>query len=119
MAVTALEKGKGRALPEAEEDQLEDNHAHATTSSDSSDSDEDSSTSDSDASEEEDDEISQEFLDSLLNQARKNMSAKAHTTSDETAEEEVIRLGDPNDPTEACVPSPPLLFTTSLLAWLP
>ena len=108
MAHSTLEKGKGRASPEDIEHQVrrqeaEEEDAVSASSSDSSDSGSESESEDSNASSVDDEDISQEFLDSLLEQARKNMTAKAQVKASSLAEEEeVIHLGDEDDWTE-CV----------------
>ena len=107
MAVTTLEKGKGRARPEdIEEDEVERTSAASASSedSDSSDSDSDSdsssddSSSDSDSDSESGDEVTQEFLDSLLERARQNARAKVKQASAvEGGEEEFIHLGSDDE----------------------
>lgn len=85
-----LDKGKGKAT--IHELSTED-HAEEESSSSSSDSDSDSDSSDSD------EEITPEYLESLLEKARQNASANPSTL---TGEEEVITLQ--NDNLE-CVPN--------------
>lgn len=102
MTIALLEKGKGRALPENNEEQIEPaekEDARSDSGLDSSDSESDSSSSSS-TSDDEEDEISQEFLDSLLEQARRNLSAKPQPTPSTSAEEEeIIHLGSSEDTT--------------------
>ncbi|KAI1794846.1 Fcf2-domain-containing protein [Ganoderma leucocontextum] len=122
MAVTALEKGKGRARPEdLEEDEVEQTSAASASSegSDSSDSNSDSDSSDSDSSSsdsdsESGDDVTQEFLESLLERARENARAKAkQAVVVEGGEEEFIQLGSDDGDDEK--PLPPL-DTSSLPA---
>lgn len=102
MANSTLEKGKNRASPEEVEHQdriqaVEEDAASASDS-DSSDSDSESDSDNSGSSSVSDEDVSQEFLDSLLEQARNNMTAKAQlTTSSVTDEEEIIHLGSGDD----------------------
>lgn len=102
MANSTLEKGKNRASPEEVEHQdriqaVEEDAASASDS-DSSDSDSESDSDNSGSSSVSDEDVSQEFLDSLLERARNNMTAKAQlTTSSVTDEEEVIHLGSGDD----------------------
>ncbi|TBU47395.1 Fcf2-domain-containing protein [Dichomitus squalens] len=116
MAVTALEKGKGRARPEdLEADEIEQTSAASASSADSdssgSDSDSDSpddfSSSGSDSNSE--DDVTPEFLESLLTQARQNVRAKAKQLAGGGGEEEFIQLGgDEGDNDTTAKPLPPL-----------
>lgn len=116
MALTANYKGKGKARATSEElEQMEaEGHRRASVSESSeSDSDSDSdSSSDSESdesdgrgsgSENSDDEVSQEFLDSLLEKARQNLTAEADTAGS-GGEEEVIKLGGGEDLSEQHLP---------------
>ena len=102
MASSALQKGKGRALPEVTDHQTSEQveeDAHSTSGSDSSDSESDESDTSSE-SDQEDEEISEEFLNSLLEQARRNASGKSQPTASTPSEEEVIHLEGLDDNTE-------------------
>lgn len=100
MSVTSLDKGKGKALPEdIEVVSRSSSRSRSSSSSDSSDSDLDSDSSDTSS----DEEITQEYLDSLLEKARKNaaraLSAKQQSRdNDDFAEgDEVIKLDEEED----------------------
>lgn len=126
MSLTAAEKGKGRALPQDDLEVIERDENHKTTSvvdsdSDSSESDSEDNTAGSYTSDEED-EVSEEFMESLLEKARQNMSAKKQAAALEAEEnDEVIKLGV--DETEACViislSQPSINFNVYFFARLP
>ncbi|KAI8978823.1 hypothetical protein BD414DRAFT_494521 [Trametes punicea] len=125
MAVTALEKGKGRALSEDLDEEVVAPTTRATSPSagstssdpdedgdsgdDSSDSDSDSSASDSES--ESGTEATQDFLESLLAKARQNASKSgANQDASGSGEEEFIHLGsdDDEDEQKEGPPLPPL-----------
>ncbi len=94
MVVTTRSKGKERALPEDEVPHKIAEVSSANSSSSDSDSDSQSDTSEGSDSEE---EITQEFLDSLLEKARQNAasSSREKVVADLlVGEEEMIRLGE-------------------------
>ena len=95
MSAAALDKGKGKALPEEQEHlEAEEDVSSASSSASDSDTDSESDTSDSSDSEE---EITQEQLDSLLEKARQNALSKSSTLPLQNAFEDgtdMIRLGD-------------------------
>ena len=114
MALTADYKGKGRprAFSEDFESGQIDQEDQRASVSDSSESDSDSgSESESDISDSsesgseasENEELSEAFLDSLLDKARQNMSAKTQVRPSFGGEEEVIQLGSSDDFKEECV----------------
>ncbi|EIW59053.1 Fcf2-domain-containing protein [Trametes versicolor FP-101664 SS1] len=127
MAPTALDKGKARARAEDVEKDVAPVNTRATspsarssssgsdTDSDSSDSDSDTSGSDSDSDSE--DDVTQEFLEYLLAQARRNASqASAQQAASKSGEEEFIQL-DSDDEGEGKKQLPlPALDTGSLPA---
>ncbi|OCH88696.1 Fcf2-domain-containing protein [Obba rivulosa] len=106
MSLTALQKGKGRALPdeEVEEPPSEDVALVLDSeSSEESDSDSDLESSASDSEE----EITQEFLNSLLEKARRNAQEKSSASRSQAGgEEDVMHLLDETNPEEP--PLPPL-----------
>ncbi|PIL22861.1 hypothetical protein GSI_15557 [Ganoderma sinense ZZ0214-1] len=126
MATTALEKGKGRARPEdLEDDEVEQTSAASASSedSDSSDSDSDSdssddSSSDSDSDSDSGEEVTQEFLDALLERARQNARAKAKqaAVAAKGGEDEFIHLGSDDEGEEKKQKPLPPLDTSSLPA---
>lgn len=93
MSVTSLYKGKGRALSEETEVVSRSSSRSRSSSSDSSDSD-----SDSDSDNSSDDEITQEYLDSLLEKARQNVARpsnfKTQSTDNFAGGDEVIKLSE-------------------------
>ncbi|KAL1950774.1 hypothetical protein VTO73DRAFT_5898 [Trametes versicolor] len=127
MAPTALDKGKARVHVEDIEADVAPVNTRATspsarssssgsdTDSDSSESDSDTSGSDSDSDSE--DDVTQEFLESLLVQARRNASqASAKQAASKSGEEEFIQL-DSDDEGEGKKHLPlPALDTGSLPA---
>ncbi|EKM51997.1 uncharacterized protein PHACADRAFT_177413 [Phanerochaete carnosa HHB-10118-sp] len=118
MALTADYKGKEKAGTLVEDlaaKQIEPEGLQRASISDSSESgsdsdsdsdseSEDSDDIDSDNAESDDEELSQEFLESLLDKARQNMSAKAQTALSSGGEEEVIQLGGTDDLVEDRLP---------------
>ncbi|KAI0771158.1 Fcf2-domain-containing protein [Trametes elegans] len=127
MSLAALDKGKGRALPE---DLVEDTARAAArptspsagssssdsdndSSDDASDSDSDASTSDSDSNSE--DGVTTEFLESLLAKARQNASkASSRQAASGNGEEEFIQLGSDDESEEKKERPLPALDTGSL-----
>lgn len=93
MAVTIPDKGKEKALPEDEEF----DEGSSTSSDSDSDSDSDIS-SDSDDSESEE-AITEEYLESLLEQARQNAAASSSKTTASSAfvDEDIIKLGEEDE----------------------
>jgi len=125
MSTTTLQKGKGRATASEayEEDSstsvqtkthfkanLDEDSGSGSSSaesdSNSSENDSDSSASDSESSESDSEEVTQEFLDSLLAKARQNAAAKARSSngSPTGAQEDEIRLDSHNDLDEKQLP---------------
>jgi hypothetical protein len=108
MTLSAQEKGKGRSLPS---DPVEHSESPVLSSSSSvssgssssqyssSDSDLESDSSESSEEDEDEEKISQGYLDSLLEKARKSIAAKAAqiTAADkgDALEDDIIELGDP------------------------
>jgi len=109
MTLSAQEKGKGRSLPsdpEHSESPVLSSSSSASSGSSSSqysssesESESDSSDSSEDEDDEDEDEISQGYLDSLLEKARRSIAAKAaqNTAADkgDALEDDIIELGDP------------------------
>ncbi|EMD40069.1 hypothetical protein CERSUDRAFT_132859 [Gelatoporia subvermispora B] len=104
MALTALQKGKGKALP----DDIGDTRSEKAASEHSSDSESsDDSGSDSSSAIDSEDEVTQEFLESLLEKAKRNAEQKASAAhSTPSGEEDVMQLLDETNPEEP--PLPPL-----------
>ena len=99
MALTTLEKGKGKELLETEKDREELNEESPQASSDlETDSDLDLSSSDDSDSE---DEVTPEMLDALLERARQNAQASSSKSSTSGIvtfrEEDLIQLGQGED----------------------
>lgn len=79
MPLGALDKGKGKAIPEPT----------SSASSSSGSGSESSSSEDTESESDSEDEITPEYLESLLQKARQNVAS----TSRKSNEEEVIKLG--------------------------
>ena len=106
MTLSPQQKGKGRLLPQesakcagfssSPSPSSTSSSSSSSHSSSESESDEDSSEDEEDASE---DEVSQEYLDSLLEKARRSIASNAigKTVPDkgDVSEEDIIELGDP------------------------
>ncbi|KAI9443480.1 Fcf2-domain-containing protein [Lactarius indigo] len=121
MALSALQKGKGRLHPADSLDRAESSKISSRSStssgsstsslSSSSESESESGSGGADSSEDEDeDEISQEYLDSLLEKARESIAQKANNTRAQNGgalEEDVIRLNDPEFELEGLPPLDP------------
>lgn len=100
MALTALDKGKGKAVP----DTLEDTSGSDSSSSLASGSDSDGSTSESES----EDEVTPEYLESLLEKARQSAVARhgARESDNGPHEEEMIKLpGSTNEYVSSCLTS--------------
>ncbi|KAI0270996.1 Fcf2 pre-rRNA processing-domain-containing protein [Russula aff. rugulosa BPL654] len=113
MTLTAQQKGKGRLLPQESAEcagfsssPFPSSPSSSSSSSHSSSSSE--SESDEDNLEDEEDDVSQEYLDSLLEKARRSIASKAigKTVADkgDVLEEDIIGLGDPESELK-CEPS--------------
>ncbi|KAI0301156.1 hypothetical protein B0F90DRAFT_1810181 [Multifurca ochricompacta] len=108
MALSTIQKGKGRLLPTNTLERTDSGNSSSSVSSISSSSSPSSSDSGTDSSEDEDDEeeISQEYLDSLLEKARASMAAKAkHNAANH--DEDVIGLDDPESKLKGLPPLDP------------
>lgn len=81
MPLGALDKGKGKAIPEPT--------SSTSSSSGSGSGSESSSSEDTESESDSEDEITPEYLESLLQKARQNVAS----TSRKSNEEEVIKLG--------------------------
>src|SRR6266852_10000422 len=121
MTTSAQEKGKGRLLPQESAKSAEFSSPPSpspTSSSSSSSHSSSSSESESDevSSEDEEDDVSQEYLDALLEKARRSIASKAiaKTVADkgDVVEEDIIGLDDPDSDLK-CVFS--LSFTFGLV----
>ena len=103
MTLSAQEKGKGRLLPQEERARISRSPSPSSASSSPSSSSYSSSESDSDRGDSSDqgsdEEVSQEYLDSLLEKARKSIASKATqntvANNGDVLEEDVIGLDDP------------------------
>ncbi|KAI0055866.1 Fcf2-domain-containing protein [Artomyces pyxidatus] len=99
MSLTAMQKGKGKALLPLVDDPSNNQAtaSHSSSSSSSSDSSGSDSDSDSDSESVSDEEVTQEYLESLLEKARQNAAAasRPQISQEDGAEEEIIHLGDP------------------------
>ncbi|KAH8994332.1 Fcf2-domain-containing protein [Lactarius hatsudake] len=122
MALSVLQKGKGRLHPVVPLDRVESSEISSRSStssgsstsslSSSSESESESGSGGADSSEDEDEEvISQEYLDSLLEKARASIAQKAANTipaqNGGALEEDVIRLNDPESELEGLPPLDP------------
>lgn len=122
MATITLDKGKGRAVvssPSKRRSPSPSTSRYSGSSSTDSDSDSDSESSSGSSSSGEsssDEEITQEYLESLLRKAKENAvassSRKTQTDAVEVEqEEEIIKLDGHSKPEEPYVHSPPFLWT--------
>ncbi|KAI0042480.1 Fcf2-domain-containing protein [Auriscalpium vulgare] len=97
MALTALDKGKGKAMPEDREHEQSSSSSSSGSEPNSS-SESDSDSSDDSASDSEED-ITPEYLESLLDKARQNAAGSASTSNPParsgflSLEEDIIDLG--------------------------
>ena len=91
MALTTLDKGKGETVSEANGELSESDSTSPVSSSESD------TGSDSDGG----DEITPEYLESLLDQARQNAAASCSivrpTNNNDTQEEDIIELAGPTN----------------------
>jgi hypothetical protein len=84
MALTALDKGKRKDSPETHED-LSESHSGSSSAS--------SSEPDTSSESESEDEITPEYLESLLEKARKNAASRSmRQTNDDVHEDDIIKL---------------------------
>jgi hypothetical protein len=98
MALTALDKGKGKLVPETHEETSESGSSSFSASS----SDSDSSSSESES----EDEVTPEYLESLLEKARQSAVARhsARKNDNDAHEEEMIKLpGSINEYVPSCL----------------
>jgi uncharacterized Zn finger protein (UPF0148 family) len=98
MALTALDKGKGKAVPETHKETSESGSSSSSASS----SDSDSSSSESES----EDEVTPEYLESLLEKARQSAAVRhsARKNYNGAHEEEMIKLsGSTNEYVPSCL----------------